>query len=82
MRIDIFKNTSDDFAPNFDNDTVQLSFIPIVDGSYRVAVWGNDDCGFERNFKSKKNAFKLFEELKSVDDITYQLLKRMGFRHA
>jgi hypothetical protein len=81
MRIDVFKYTSDDFYPNFNNKRVRASFITMKD-EYRVAVWGNDNCGFERNFKSKKNAFKLFKELESVDDITIQILKKMGFRHA
>lgn len=47
----IYKPTNDDWHGNFENNTVELSYIgKLSDGTFRVLVKGNDDTGYERDF--------------------------------
>ena len=59
-RVDVFKKTNDDWYPAFEmggEKLVEVSFIqltpwlPAEERIWRVCVWGNDDCGMERDFQ-------------------------------
>lgn len=78
-RIDIFKKTKDDWYPNYPNDMVKVSFLQLHNflqntNEWRVCVWGNDDFGLEHDFKSKKEAEKVFEIISNLDIISQDFL--------
>lgn len=70
--------TSDNFFPNFPNNEVQVSFNRLNDGLYRVAVWGMDDFGMDKDFVDKDNAEELFKKLSKLKNVTKQILKENG----
>jgi hypothetical protein len=53
----------DDWYPCFPGNMVQVSFMLLRDGKYRVCVWGADDCGMERDFDEQAPAQVLFTKL-------------------
>ena len=77
----------DDFCPNFAGDEVEMHVIYMAswDGKpeeWRVAVWGADDLGFERDgFKTREEAL-LFAMTVPTKGITFEKLKEMGFHQA
>jgi hypothetical protein len=46
---------------------------------WRVCVWGNDDCGMERDFEDEKAAWCCFLEVIGFDYVTRSNLQRLGF---
>lgn len=70
-RQNVFKLTNDDWYPNYENNTVRLQYIGLLsDGKYRVAVWGNDDFGFEKDFDTESEAISMFRQLEKYPLIT------------
>jgi hypothetical protein len=51
--------STDDWYPCFPNNTVEVSLHKDGAGAYRIAIWGDDDYGMERDFGSE-------EEMRSV----------------
>lgn len=64
-----------------------LQFIPTPsypDPGYRVCVWGNDDCGMERDYLSTEfvDAEKMFHAVIALNRVNKQTLSDMGFVYA
>lgn len=74
--------TTDEWYPNFDGNKVELSKIPMLDGTYRVCVWGKDDFGMEYDTTELQKALDMFNHLKTQTDITTQMLTKLGFENA
>lgn len=70
-RISVFKPTQDDWYPAFqlngwyegekDARLVEVSFLKLLDGQWRVCVWGADDYGLEQDFTDQGAAYEIFE---------------------
>ena len=80
-----FIPTTDDFYPNYDNDTVQVKFhgdinrwLPAVP-CYRVSVWGTDDYGLIYDSPHEHECQELYNLITSMKSITKQELKDLGF---
>jgi hypothetical protein len=83
MREIIFKNTNDDWCGNYENNQVKLMYIgKLSDGTFRVAVWGNDDLGIEKDFKDESDAKSVFNILKERPIINKQDLFDLQFIYA
>ncbi len=83
---DTFVKTSDNFYPNFDGDLVNVSMmrLDLKKSTYRVCVWGEDDCGFERDWESSnpEEAKKVYFKIVNSGDVTFELLKKLGLKSA
>jgi len=80
----VYKKTSDNWCPNYNYDFVMVSFCqtgpnPPINGEWRVCVWGADDFGMERDFKNKDEAWQVFIEVISLDNVTIDELKLLEF---
>jgi hypothetical protein len=69
--------TPDDWYPTYEEGKVKASFMPLSDGLFRVSVWGADDFGIYRDFKSRMEAKMVFGSL--PDPITQKHLYALGF---
>ena len=94
MQVDVFKVTSDDWCGSYAIDgwhkgalrqmLVIVSFCmtgpkPPHDGDWRVCVWGNDDCGMEKDFKDERTAWCCYLEIIGLEDVTMTAIKERGF---
>ena len=93
-----FKQTEDEWYPNYDGDTVRVSLILRRKKSneyklygqtlFRVCVWGDDDFGMEKDFKSGddqadiEQAKELYATLIEQKFINQGYLKKLGFINA
>lgn len=97
IRIECFKKTSDDWYGNFkiaddvrhkDKKYVHVSLLslgPDAIYGHRVCVWGNDDCGMEKDFIeefTESQAWELYMDLCCQSVITKDYLISRGFVHA
>lgn len=68
MRVEVYKETTDDFYPNFilgdkgsnKKQMVRISLSLLSTKQYRVAVWGSDDFGMDKDFDNHRSAWDLF----------------------
>jgi hypothetical protein len=73
-----FRPTTDDWSPTYPDGTVAMSsVIPLRNGQFRIAVWGGDDDGFERDFDTEPEARRTLAALPAI--ITKTDLKARGF---
>lgn len=91
MRCDVFKRTTDDWRPSYTLDIgigtvcaqrlVEVSFCRIDEtgNSWRVCVWGEDDCGMEKDFDDEKSAWCCFLEVIGMDYVNMTSLSTCGF---
>jgi hypothetical protein len=83
-KIQIFKHTTDDWHPNFENNLVSITLIP--DDSYgnefRISIWGEDDCGREKLYKTESSALSEFIDIIRLESISRADLKQRGFNIA
>lgn len=90
MRINVYKKTNDDWYSNYKikegDDVVQVSFTQTgpdpknFKGEFRVCVWGNDDCGMERDFgKEEATALNMFMQVIGLPSVDKIKLKELGF---
>lgn len=77
-----FKKTQDDWCPNYPNDLVRLFCCPLTDGKFRVAVWGDDDLGYEFDYNTEKEARDMFDKLSKEKYINFKTVKDLGFHIA
>lgn len=82
-----YKPTMDDWCPSYNInglDAVKVMFIILIDGGYRVAVWGRDDYGMEKDFdkNSYEDARWTFDRLVSEDYVNQNFLTEFGFSMA
>ncbi len=76
----VMKDTDDDWYPNFENEQVELRYLgELSDGTFRVAVWGADDCGMERDFILESDAIAMFDTLNSYEKINQSDLEKLDF---
>lgn len=78
----VMVKTTDNWFPNYEGDQVALSLTKLQGYpiTYRVCVWGMDDCGMERDFQTNDptEAKKLFDKLKDAI-VTMGYLSELGF---
>ena len=92
MKMTVFKRTQDDWygsyklAESFTGDMlVKVSFTQTGPdpelglGKWRVCVWGNDDCGMERDFDHDGDALHLFYHIISWTYVNKDQLSNLGF---
>lgn len=93
MHCDVFKRTSDNWYGNYKikndarvSDLVEVSFTVTGpdprhhQGEFRVCVWGNDDCGMEKDFADDEElAWNCFLQVIGMKDVTKEKLKILGF---
>jgi hypothetical protein len=86
MKINVFKKTKDNWCGNYkiiDNrevfDLVEVSFMQLLSGEWRVCVWGNDDFGVERDFKDQTAAFVVFQAIIQEEYVNKNTLLTCGF---
>lgn len=96
MRINVFKRTQDLWYGSYklaessaaDNMLVEVSFTQTGPnpneglGQWRVCVWGNDDCGMERDFDLEGDALHIFYHIISWTYVNKDQLKNAGFVYA
>jgi len=80
----ILIKTTDDWCPNFNDDEVRLSVDRLIGMpiTYRVSVWGADDLGMEKDFtmpNPEEEAVRLFEKIKRMESVSFDILKGFGF---
>ena len=81
-RMTVMMPTLDDWYPNHKLvnhssgliDGVEVSFFELRPWSkrpvmWRVCVWGNDDCGMERDFESRTNALAMYKKVTSWETV-------------
>jgi len=78
--IRVMIKTTDDWSPNFDNNKVKLSYLGLIaKNTYRVCIWGADDCGMEYDTPNKNDAKTMFEKLKQQGIVTKKELEKLKF---
>lgn len=91
--INVFKRTTDNWYGNYKvqddarvSDLVEVSFTKTGpdpknhQGDFRVCVWGNDDCGQEKDFADDEElAWNCFLQVIGMEDVTMSKLKILGF---
>lgn len=87
MKITVYKNTTDNWCGNFKiegdcrvSDLVQVNLSQLLDGEWRVSVWGNDDLGMDLDFKEEEffKAKSLFLGIIQLEDVTIEKMKEFG----
>jgi len=83
-RSDIRRPTSDDWFPTAADGTVKVSFAELSTGQWRVCVWGDDDCGMERDFgpDDREQAVRMHLLLAGCSDVTKRLCADLGMTYA
>jgi hypothetical protein len=76
-----FIKTTDDFYPNFPGGLVKLSYRISKQYGAWIAVWGNDDTGYEKNFDIS-DVRDAYRKLKNKGTITVKELIDNGFKGA
>ncbi len=93
MSIDVFKRTEDDWYGCYKiaddvrvSDLVKVSFTQTgpdpknFKGEWRVCVWGNDDCGMERDFgNDESTALNVFYKVIGQKFVNMDYLKLNEF---
>lgn len=93
MRTSVFKQSSDDWYGNYEiaddgrhvgKKYVEVSLLPLRPEGHRVCVWGNDDCGMERDFleEDKLSAQELFSKICLEPILSKELLETYKFVRA
>lgn len=81
-RIETFRPTTDRWHPNFPDDQVRVSLLPIGPkgkNGWRVCVWGADDDGMEIDFAARVDAKTIFDKVIRWSTITKAKLEGLGF---
>lgn len=74
--------TTDDWHPTCDNNCVMVRFVQLLPdpkAGYRIAVWGGDDFGLEKDLPTFDSASALYKELTEEENLTIQSLLDKGF---
>lgn len=91
MRVDVYKETKDDWYPEFQltdgTKLVRVSFTQTgpdpkkFNGEWRVCVWGDDDCGMERDYQGDQETecWNMFLEVIGLKTVDVGILKKLGF---
>jgi hypothetical protein len=84
------KPTRDNWCSNFPNNQVEVTiYCNMASGTngcwHRVCVWGNEDCGMEKDFfgeEQEKDALSVYAKVMNLDYVDFRHLKEMGFTNA
>ena len=89
IRVSVFKETTDDWCPSFEikgdarykYHLVEVSYLELSDGMWRVCVWGQDDMGMERDFEphERVKAWEVFISIIEQQYVSYDFIKNLGF---
>lgn len=93
MKIEVFKPTQDDWHGNYllkrPSEIQGLGLVSVVftqtgpkppfKGLWRVCVWGNDDCGMEKDFEDQVEALNVFYRVIEWKFVNKEILKQEGF---
>lgn len=88
MRIEVFKETTDDWFPSYkvyDRKLVTVSLTQTGpdpnagNGEWRVCVWGADDCGMERDYTDLSQAREMFYQVIEWEYVNMSELTLNGF---
>lgn len=92
MKINVFKRTEDDWYGNYKiandcrvSDLVDVMFTQTGPdpklglGEWRVCIWGNDDCGMERDFVLEGEALNMFYQVIGWEFVNKGALASNGF---
>lgn len=71
--------TTNDWAPNYPNSEVKLFLSKLNTGDYRVAVFGMDDCGMNKDIMDIVEACSLYNKIKNRGTVSFNYLTRLGF---
>jgi len=92
MLVEVFKATSEDWFPSYKLDGGRISLVevsftqtgpkPPYQGSWRVCVWGGDDCGMDMDFSVEAEAWNCFLQVIGLTDVTRKALAGIGFSSA
>jgi hypothetical protein len=74
-----FVKALDDWYPSYKEEEVQVTLHDDLNGKYRIAVWGEDDYGMEKEYSSLHEASDIFDFLVLVST---SILKNIGFVRA
>lgn len=90
-RISVFKLTQDDWHPAYQlagwyrgkkgMRLVEVSFLELLDGQWRVCIWGADDDGLEQDFTDQGAAYEIFEYVINQEYVNKQWLIDRHFVH-
>lgn len=80
-RVNVFKKTDDNWYPNYFKRLVEVSYVypELTDGTTRVCVWGADDFGMHCDYKTKEEAYAMFEHIIALDVVNMDDLKALEF---
>ena len=91
IRISVFKPTNDDWYPSYQIEgywkgipgqlLVEVSFLELLDGQWRVCIWGADDCGYEQDFTDQGAAYEMFEHVVFQEHVDKEWLIAIHFVH-
>lgn len=89
MIIEVYKETTDNFYPNYtvscmevpaEPKFVRVRFSKLQLGGYRVACWGGDDFGMSRDFEEFAHAKEYFSDIIFLEQpITIFQLRQWNF---
>lgn len=74
--------TTDNWYPTYDGGYVQVSLIPLSDGTWRCCVWGDDDFGLDFDTEDRQKATEMYELVTAMPNVVVAHLKRLGFVNA
>lgn len=90
-RISVFKPTQEDWHPAWQLTSwwrgkrgqrlVEVSFLELLDGEWRVCVWGADDHGLEFDSEDRVIIWALFKAILHLPYVTHEWLTTQGFVH-
>ncbi len=81
-KLERFKRTKDNWCPNYHGGRVRVIYVPLSNGLFRVAVWGNDDCGKELDYKTRAKAIKVWNYLIGQQYVNFDTVEKLGFKNA
>jgi len=88
MLIEAYKPTHDDWYGNYKVQSQDLELVNVgftqtgptgAKSDWRVAVWGTDDCGMEKDFADEAAALNMFYQIIGWDYVDRDHLLQNGF---
>lgn len=78
-RIDVFKETQDDWCPCFQNNLVEVSLFRLKEVSqWGVCVWGEDDLGYNIDLDTESEALTVFMQIIGSAYVNFDTIKSLG----
>lgn len=71
--------TKDDWHPTCGGGFVMIRFVQMLPDGFRIAVWGGDDFGLEKDVASFNEAEALYREITALENLTIQELLDKDF---